>query len=66
MVGTDEAVSRVGAFVPLVVGDLQLELDVVPDVRVLPHQELNAARELTPPDFFVQHVPLVLRVSRAS
>lgn len=38
----------------LVVGDLDLELNVVADVGVLPHEELKANWELLRAEFFVQ------------
>ena len=41
----------------LVVRHLDLELDVVPDVRVLPHEELQADRVLACADPLVQLAP---------
>ena len=44
----------------LVVGHLDFELDVVADVRVLPHEELEADRVLACADPFVQLAPRIL------
>ena len=43
----------------LVISHLKFELNVVSNVRVLPHQELNTERELAIPQLFMK---LILRV----
>ena len=43
----------------LVIGHLKFELNVITNVRILPHQELNTERELTISELFME---LILRV----
>lgn len=46
------------------IGDLDLELDVVTNVRVLPHEEFDADWELGSSDFLMQLILHILRKCR--
>lgn len=42
------------------IGDLQFELDVIANIGVLPHQELNTERELAISQLFMKCVVRIL------